>query len=217
MPSAASTPRLITYRMRLRVTAKRVRREGINLDGREKMARILNKRPYAPGVHGPKGFSRMTDYGKQLREKQRAKLVYGVMEKQFRNYFEKAVRVKGDTAATLVRLLETRLDNAVFRAGFAKTRAAARQLVSHNHIDINGKPVNIPSYTVRPGEVISIRETKKTKKNWKQFIEATTGVETPSWIATDVKQLSAKVVSLPMGDELKQVFEPQRIVEFYSR
>lgn len=203
--------------MRLRVTAKRVRREGVNLDGREKMARILARRPYAPGVHGPKSFTRMTDYGKQLREKQRAKLVYGVMERQFRNYFEKATKLKGDTAESLVRLLELRLDNAVFRAGFAKTRAAARQLVSHNHVDVNGKAVNIASYQVRPGEVISIRKNKKEKKNWKIFSEANTKVETPSWITTDVKELSAKVVSVPAGDELKQVFEPQRIVEFYSR
>jgi len=203
--------------MRLRITAKRVRREGINLDGREKMARILAKRPYAPGVHGPKSFTRQTDYGKQLREKQRAKLVYGIMEKQFRNYFEKAKKTKGDTAARLVQLLELRLDNAVFRAGFAKTRAGARQIVSHGHIDINGKPVNIPSYQVRTGEVISIRKNKKEKKNWKSFAEVTQKVETPSWITTDVKDLTAKVVSVPAGDELKQIFEPQRIVEFYSR
>jgi len=203
--------------MRLRVTAKRVRREGVNLDGRDKMARILEKRPYAPGAHGPTGFSRQTDYGKQLREKQRAKLVYGVMERQFRNYFEKATNMKGDTAEKLVRLLELRLDNAVFRAGLAKTRAAARQYVSHGHIDVNGKPVNIASYQVRPGEVISIRKNKKEKKNWKHFVETTTKVETPSWLSTDVKELSVKVTSVPAGEELKQIFEPQRIVEFYSR
>ena len=139
----------------------------------------------------PKSFSRMTDYGKQLREKQRAKLVYGVMERQFRNYFKKAAQTKGDTAAKLIQLLELRLDNAVFRAGFAETRAAARQLVSHNHIDVNGKPVNIASYQVRPGEIIGIRKNKKEKKNWKMFSEATTKIETPSSIATDLKDLSA--------------------------
>ena len=127
----------------MKITAKRVRREGLNLDGREKMARILSKRPYAPGVHGPTGRTRMTDYGKQLREKQRAKLVYGLMERQFHNLFEKAEHMKGDTGENLVRLLETRLDNVVFRSGFAKTRASARQLVSHAHVDVNGAKVNI--------------------------------------------------------------------------
>lgn len=203
--------------MKFKVTAKRVRREGINLDGRDKMARILTKRPYGPGVHGPTSRTRMTDYGKQLREKQRAKLVFGIMEKQFRNYFDKATDMKGDTGENLVRLLECRLDNAVFRAGFAKTRAAARQIVSHAHVDVNGKRVDIPSYHVRPGEVISIRKGKKEKKQWKSFSEATQKVETPSWITTDLKDLSAKVVSVPAGEELKQVFDPKPIVEFYSR
>jgi small subunit ribosomal protein S4 len=203
--------------MRLRITAKRVRREGLNLDGREKMARILEKRPYGPGVHGPTSRNRQTDYGKQLREKQRAKLVFGVAEKQFRNYFEKATMTKGDTAENLVRLLESRLDNAVFRAGFAKTRAAARQLVSHAHVDVNGKKVTIASYQVKPGEVITIRDTKREKKLWKGFAEQAAKTEPPSWLAVDLKDLSAKVTSLPAGEELKQVFEPQLIVEFYSR
>ena len=203
--------------MRPKVTAKRVRREGINLDGRDKMSRILTKRPYGPGVHGPTSRTRMTDYGKQLREKQRAKLVYGVMEKQFRNYFDKATGMKGDTGENLVRLLELRLDNAVFRAGLAKTRAAARQIVSHAHVEVNGKRVDIPSYQVRPGEIIAIRKGKKEKKQWKLFSEATQKVETPSWITTDLKELAAKVVSTPAGDELKQVFDPKPIVEFYSR
>lgn len=203
--------------MRLRITAKRVRREGVNLDGREKMARILEKRPYGPGVHGPTSRNRQTDYGKQLREKQRAKLVFGVAERQFRNYFEKATKIKGDTAETLIRLLELRLDNAVFRAGLAKTRAAARQMVSHAHIDVNGRKVTIPSYQVRPGDVITIRDTKREKKSWKAFSEQTNKVEPPSWIAVDLKNLSAKVTSVPAGEELKQVFEPQLIIEFYSR
>jgi small subunit ribosomal protein S4 len=203
--------------MRPRITAKRVRREGVNLDGREKMARILEKRPYGPGVHGPTGRSRQTDYGKQLREKQRAKLIYGVSERQFRNYFEKATKIKGNTAETLIRLLELRLDNVVFRAGFAKTRAAARQLVSHAHIDVNGRKVTIPSYQVKPGDIIAIRNTKREKKMWKTFSEQTTKVDPPSWISSDLKSLSAKVTSVPAGEELKQMFEPQPIIEFYSR
>ena len=195
--------------MRLKVTAKRVRREGINLDGRDKMSRILAKRPYGPGVHGPTSRTRMTDYGKQLREKQRAKLVFGLMERQFRNYFDKATSMKGDTGENLVRLLESRLDNVVFRAGFAKTRAAARQIVGHGHIDVNGQRVNIPSYQVKPGEVVSIRKGKQEKKAWKSFSEATQKVDTLSWINTDLKELSAKVTSLPQGEELKQQFDPR--------
>lgn len=203
--------------MRLRVTAKRVRREGINLDGREKMARILAKRPYAPGVHGPTGRSRPTAYGLQLREKQRAKLVYGVMEKQFRNTFEKATSMKGDSGENLVRLLELRLDNAVFRSGFAKTRAAARQLVSHAHVEVNGEKVTIPSYRVKPGDVIAVRPTKKEMKLWKSFLESNPKIENPSWLTTDVKDLTAKITSLPAGEDLKQIFDPKQIVEFYSR
>jgi len=203
--------------MRLRVTAKRVRREGLNLDGREKMARILEKRPYGPGVHGPTSRRRITDYGKQLREKQRAKLVYGVMEKQFSNYFEKATNMKGDTAQNLVRLLETRLDNVLFRAGLTKTRAAARQVISHAHIAVNGKRVDVSSFQVKPGDVVTVRDNKKDKKIWKIFLENLPKVEVPSWLTSDVKSLTVKVTSLPAADDLKQIFEPQLIVEYYSR
>lgn len=203
--------------MRLRINAKRVRREGINLDGREKMARLLEKRPYPPGVHGPRSRTRMTDYGKQLREKQRAKLIYGVMERQFRNYFEKASNQKGDTAQNLVQLLELRLDNAVFRSGFAKTRAAARQLVSHAHIEVNGKKVDVASFKVSTGDVIAVRQTKRNKKQWTNFLETVQKVEPPSWLTVDLKNLTSKVTGVPAGDELKQQFEPQSIVEFYSR
>ncbi len=203
--------------MRPRITAKRIRREGINLDGREKMARILEKRPYPPGVHGPQGGSRMTDYGKQLREKQRARLIYGLMEGQFHNTFKKATEMKGDSGENMVRLLELRLDNATFRAGFAKTRAGARQLISHRHIDVNGHPVNIPAYQVKVGDLISIRGTKKDKKLWRVFLDTANPVPPPSWITFDHKALTAKVTSLPAGEDLKQLFDPRRIVEFYSR
>ncbi|MEO5928210.1 MAG: 30S ribosomal protein S4 [Patescibacteria group bacterium] len=203
--------------MRLRVTAKRVRREGINLDGRDKMARVLAKRPYAPGVHGPNGNTRMTDYGKQLREKQRAKLVFGVMERQFRKYFEKAVSSKGNSGQALVQMLELRLDNVLFRAGLAKTRAAGRQMVSHKHVEVNGKTVNVASYQVRPGEVIKIRDTKRNKGPWKAFAENAPVVEVPSWISAEPKNLTAKITSKPEGDELKHVFDPKLIIEFYSR
>jgi small subunit ribosomal protein S4 len=139
------------------------------------------------------------------------------MERQFSNYFEKATNMKGDTGENLVRLLEQRLDNLLFRAGFAKTRAAARQVVSHNHVAVNGTPVNIPSFSVKVGDVVSIRETKQSKKIWKDFLEAAAKPEIPSWITSDLKALTAKVMSLPAGEELKQIFDPKLIVEFYSR
>ena len=203
--------------MRPKITAKRVRREGINLDGREKMNRILTKRPYAPGVHGPTSRTRQTDYGAQLREKQRAKLVFGIMEKQFRNYFDKASNMKGDSGVNLVTLLERRLDSVLFRAGFAKTRASARQIVGHKHVTVNGKLVNIPSYQVKVGDIVSIRDQKRGKGIWKLFSDTTKSVTTPSWISTNLAELSSKITSMPVGDDLKQVFDPKRIVEFYSR
>lgn len=198
-----------------RISCKICRREGMSLCGREKCA--YKRRPYAPGVHGPTGRSRPTDYGKQLREKQKAKRLYGLNERQFSNLFEKAARKKGDTGETLVRALEIRFDNVIFRAGFAKNRAAARQLVSHAHFDVNGRKVNIPSYAVKPGDVIRVREIKRQKGPWKNFAEAMKNYQAVSWLAVDPKEMSAKVTGLPTGEELKQPFDPRMIVEFYSR
>ena len=201
--------------MRTRITCKICRREGVSLCGREKCA--LKRRPYAPGVHGPNGGSRMTDYGKQLREKQKAKRLYGVTERQFRNYFEKATNMKGDSGENLVRLLEMRLDNAVYRSGLAKSRPAARQVVSHAHIDVNGRKVNIASFQVKSGDVLKIRQSKLEKGPWKNLPDALKGKETPSWIALNGKDLEAKITSQPSGEELKQIFDPKLIIEFYSR
>jgi small subunit ribosomal protein S4 len=138
--------------MKLNLKAKFSRREGAPVSDRSAHAKALVRRPFAPGVHGPTGNKRTTEYAKQLREKQKAKRIYGLNERQFRNLFDEAASKQGNTGETLVRLLELRLDNAVYRAGFAKTRAAARQFVSHAHFDVNGKKVNIPSYRVRPGK-----------------------------------------------------------------
>ncbi len=200
----------------LKITCKMCRREGVSLCGREKCA--LKRRPYAPGVHGPTGNSRMTDYGKQLREKQKAKRLYGVSEAQFRNYFEKATAMKGDSGENLVRMLEMRLDNAVYRSGLAKSRPAARQAVSHAQFDVNGQKVDVASFSVKPGDIITVRETKRQKGLWKSFQEnPRTAQEIPSWISSSLKTLEAKITSKPAGDELKQVFDPKLIVEFYSR
>lgn len=199
----------------LKITCKMCRREGVSLCGREKCA--LKRRPYAPGVHGPTGRIRMTEYGKQLREKQKAKRLYGVSEEQFRNYYKKSLKMKGNTGEMLVRMLEMRLDNAVFRAGFVKSRPAARQAVSHAQFDVNGKRVDVASYAVRPGDVISVRETKRNKGPWKQLAESAQAAQAPSWLSVDAKDLKTKVTSTPSGEELKQVFDPKLIIEFYSR
>jgi len=201
----------------LRITAKQSRREGVPLTDKASHARALARRPYAPGVHGPTGRGRITDYGKQLREKQKAKRMYGLSERQFSNLFKKVLAKKGNSGEMLVQLLETRLDNVVYRAGFVKTRAAARQSVSHAHFSVDGQKVNIPSYRVRPGEVIAVRPNKLQKAVWKGVEEALTKKEAPSWLAVDPKGSSVKVVSLPAGTELQQPFDPKRIVEFYSR
>ncbi len=187
----------------------------MSLCGREKCA--YKRRPYAPGVHGPTGRSRPTDYGKQLREKQKAKRLYGLGERQFRNLFEAATKKRGNTGEMLVVALETRLDNAVFRAGFAKNRAAARQLVGHAHFDVNGRKVNIPSYAVRPGDIIRVRDTKRNKGPWKNLVESMKTHQPVSWIAADAKEMAAKITGKPTGEELKQPFDPRMIVEFYSR
>lgn len=203
--------------MRIKVTAKMSRREGIALSDRLSHAKALQRRPYPPGVHGPNGFSRTTDYGKQLREKQRAKRMYGLNERQFSNLFAEAVAAKGNSSETLIQLLERRLDNVVYRAGFVKTRAAARQAVGHAHFNVNGKKVNVPSYRVRPGEVISLRENKRGKGLWKGVEEEMAKKEAKSWLAVNAKEASVKITSIPTGPELQEPFEPKLIVEFYSR
>ncbi len=198
-----------------RITCKLCRREGVSLCGREKCA--VKRRPYPPGVHGPKGGSRQTDYAKQLREKQKAKRLYGLSERQFENYFEKALRMKGDSGENLMRLLEMRLDNAVFRAGFAKSRPAARQTVSHAHISVNGKKVDIASFTVKPGDVLQIRETKRAKNLWQGISEKLQQKEPPSWISVTPVTLEAKITSAPAMQDMLQPFDAKLIIEFYSR
>lgn len=204
--------------MKLKITAKMSRREGVNLDGRDKIDRILAKRGYAPGVHGPKSRTRLTDYGKQLREKQKCRRMYGMTEKQFSNAFQEVSRRKGNTGIEFVRLLESRLDNAIFRAGFAKTRAMARQFVGHAMFDVNGSKVNIPSFRVKDGDVITVRANKKNKGPWKDLEDRLKNVKAPSWISVDPKELSIKVTGGPSEEEVKnQPFDTKLIVEFYSR
>ncbi len=201
----------------LKILAKHSRREGIPLSESTSHARALARRPFPPGVHGPTASNRITDYGKQLREKQKAKRMYGLNERQFRNLFQSAVSKRGNSGETLIQSLELRLDNVVFRAGFAKTRAAARQAVSHAHFLVNGKKLNVPSYRVRVGDLVTLRENKRNKGLWKDIQEVLTKKEMPSWISMQGQEYTAKVTSLPMGQELQQPFDPKLIVEFYSR
>jgi small subunit ribosomal protein S4 len=204
--------------MKMKLTAKMSRREGVNLDGRDKIDRILAKRGYAPGVHGPKGKGRLTDYGKQLREKQKCRRMYGMSERQFSNAFEEVSRKKGNTGIEFVRLLESRLDNAIFRSGFAKTRAMARQFVGHAMFDVNGGKVNIPSFRVKEGDVITVRANKKNKGPWKNLEDQMKNAKTPSWVSVDPKEYSVKITGRPTEEEVKnQPFDTKLIVEFYSR
>jgi small subunit ribosomal protein S4 len=203
---------------KLQLTAKKSRREGVPLSDAAKHSKALARRPFAPGVHGPDSRSRQTDYAKQLRQKQVAKRVYGLNERQFSNVFAEVSKKRGNTAEMLVQALEARLDNVVYRAGFAKTRPAARQAVSHAHIEVNGKKVNVPSFRVRSGDVVAVRETKASKGNWTSLKDANAQKkELPSWLADGGKPLSVKVTGVPQGTELQQVFDTKLIVEFYSR
>jgi len=194
------------------------RREGVSLCGKEKCA--LKRRNAPPGVHGPTQAMRkprQSSYGIQLREKQKAKRLYNIMERQFRRYFEAASQKKGNTAEFLIQTLERRLDNTVYRLGFAKTRRQARQMVSHGFISVNGECVDIASYSVRAGEIVGIKESKKTKGLLNGLQERLQKMEAPRWLSLDAGKLQGKVTSLPEGEDLKTVFDPTLIVEFYSR
>lgn len=182
-----------------------------------KEAKILGRRGYPPGQHGPSASSRISQYGLQLREKQKAKLMYGVLERQFRKYFEEAYQQTGDTGEHLFEYLERRLDNAVYRAGFATTRAQARQLVTHGHIHVNGRLVNIPSFRVTIGQEISIRPGSQKKSYFAAAQKAMETHQAPVWLAVDKEHMTAKVLGYPERKDLELNIEAQLIVEFYSR
>jgi len=175
------------------------------------------RRNYPPGIHGPKGHGRPTEYGTQLREKQKAKKIYGILEKQFRNYYQKAINQPGDTGEILQQLLETRLDNVIYRSGLANSRTKARQLVSHGLFLINGKKVNIPSYQVKTKDEITIKPEKNKAKVFSELEKKLEKYETPAWIHLDLKEKKVKVLNKPTGKELEQIFNPRLIVEFYSK
>lgn len=173
------------------------------------------KRAFPPGQHGPKGNPRLTGYGKQLREKQKAKRIYGIMETQFLNYFNKAAKSTGNTAESFLRLLEMRLDNVVYRLGLAKNRQLARQLVSHGHITVNGKKVDIPSYNVRVSEEIAVKKSSQKGKLFSDKEAINKADSLPSWLSFDPNTLSGRVLDKPK--EIESSFDIKLIIEFYSR
>lgn len=179
-----------------------------------KDARIMQKRSTPPGQHG-QGRGRVSEYGLQLREKQKAKINYGVTERQFLRYFDKALSKPGVTGDYLLELLELRLDNVVYRLGFAETRAQSRQLVNHGFFEVNGKKVDIPSYATKPGDVITVRENKKGSKYMQAQKEKMKNFQTQEWI--ELKDLSGKVLSVPTPDQIGNLINTQLIVEHYSR
>ena len=160
---------------------------------------------------------KISEYGLQLREKQKAKFIHGVLEKPFRNYYATAERMKGLTGPNLMVLLESRLDNVVFRMGFARTRKEARQIVGHKHVLVNGKCVNIPSYRIKAGDVVEIKENKKTMQRYKDIVEATGGVLVPAWLDADIEELKGTVKELPSRDMIDVPVNETLIVELYSK
>lgn len=188
------------------------RREGVDLFGKGAKLTRLN---VLPGVHGPKGIiKKQSQYGKQLREKQKVKRIYGILEKQFRIYIEKALKSKSNTGETLLSLLERRLDNVVYKLGFAESRPMARQLVSHRHVLVNGKKLNIPSYHTEIGDVISLTPKILEISNIKRIVEIE-DYEVPSWLVR--KATIGKVNSEPKRSDITEIVSEQDIVEFYSR
>ena len=176
----------------------------------------VTRRNYAPGDHGQKN-KKLSEYGTQLSEKQKTKAFYGVGEKQFRKYFEMAENKKGITGEQLLQILESRIDNVVYRAGFGASRAQARQLVNHGHFEVNGKKVDIASYLVKPGDVIAVRENKKDNKTIKENVEANHLKPVPDWIEKDDEKLQAKIVRLATREEVDIPVEEHLIVELYSK
>ena len=196
---------------------KLVRKFGENIFGNPKYDRLLNKKPYNPGQHGQSRRAKLSNYGLQLREKQKIKFMYGLLEKQFRLTFKRAEKLKGETGTNMLQLLESRLDNVVHRLGFAISRPAARQLVSHKHILLNGRLVNIPSLTLKPGDIISVREkAKKWIVLWILWKQIKGDIEL-SWLSLDKAKMSGTFVAIPEREDMNLTLNEQLVVELYSK
>jgi small subunit ribosomal protein S4 len=195
--------------------AKISRRYGVQIFGPSKS---LERKNYRPGIHGPKGARRkQSDYAIALGEKQKLRYQYGLLERQFRRIFQNALRKRGVTGETLLQLLETRLDNVIYRLGLANTRNAARQLVSHKHVQVNGRNVNIASYNVKAGDEVAIKDRPKSRQLGLRNLDLTQIVPVPDWLTVDRDALKGKVARIPSRDEMQPIVNEQLIVELYSR
>jgi len=177
----------------------------------------IEKRNFAPGQHGKTRKAKLAGYGLQLREKQKVKRIYGVLEDQFRRYFEAAERTRGITGVTLLQLLERRLDNVVYRLGFSTSRSQARQMVRHGHFLVNGKKVDIPSFSVKTGDVVSVRATSAKSAVIAHAVEEVKGRGIPEWLSVDADKLAGRIVSLPTREQINLPVQEQLIVELYSK
>jgi len=196
---------------------KLVRKFGENIFGNPKYDRLLNRKPYAPGQHGQSRRSKLSNYGVQLREKQKIKFMYGLLEKQFRLTFEKAEKMKGETGTNMLQLLESRLDNVVYRLGFAPSRPSGRQMVSHKHFLVNNKVVNIPSYKVNPGDVIEVRKKSKKMDIILDAMRRIKGDMDLPWLGLDKAKMRGTFVAVPDRDEMQLTVNEQLVVELYSK
>jgi len=200
-----------------RYTGPRVRisrRFGVPIFGASK---YLERRNFPPGVHGPKFRRKVSEYGAGLLEKQKLRFFYGLLERQFRNVYERALRMRGVTGEKMLQILETRLDNLIYQSGFAITRAAARQLVTHGHVKVNGRKVNVPSFAVKVNDVFQIREHPKSRAIAQKNLEGSTARIVPDWVTLDRENLKASLLRVPSRDEIKPIANEQAVVEFYSR
>ena len=196
---------------------KLVRKFGENIFGNPKYDKLLNRKPYGPGQHAQSRRSKVSNYGIQLQEKQKIKFMYGLLEKQFRIVFKKAEKLKGETGTNMLQLLESRLDNVVYRLGFAPTRPSARQLVSHKHFLVNDKPVNIPSYIVKSGDKISVRKKSKKMDIILESIRTIKGDIDIPWLDLDKAKMTGVFLSVPERDQMNLTINEQLVVELYSK
>ena len=196
---------------------KLVRKFGENIFGNPKYDKLLNRKAYPPGQHGQTRRSKLSNYGVQLQEKQKIKFTYGLLEKQFRNNFEKAEKMVGETGINMLQLLETRLDNVVYKLGFAPSRPSSRQLVTHKHFLVNNRIVNIPSYKVKPGDVIQVREKSKKLDIIIESLRRIKGDIDLSWLEINKAKMRGVFLSVPERDEMELTFNEQLVVELYSK
>jgi small subunit ribosomal protein S4 len=200
-----------------RYTGPRVRisrRFGVPIFGPSK---YLERRNYGPGVHGPKSRRKHTDYGLGLIEKQKLRYYYGLMEKQFRGVYERAKQKRGITGETMLQILETRLDNVVYHLGFANSRAAARQMVSHGHITVNGRKVDVSSFALKVNDVVQAKNTNASRQLATKGMEISTSRAVPEWLSLNKEELKGVVMRIPSRDEIQPIANEQAVVEFYSR